>query len=59
MQEHISEHFNSEGHTVFLENVSVTFIDKTDLENPEKRENYLIDTLKTMIPWSLNILNSV
>ena len=28
MQEHIFEHFNGEGHTGFLENVSVTFIDK-------------------------------
>ena len=28
MQEHIFEHFNSEGHTGFLENVSATFIDK-------------------------------
>ena len=36
MQEHIFEHFNSEGHTGFLENVSVTFIDKTDSHNPEK-----------------------
>ena len=30
MQEHIFEHFNSEAHTGFLENASVTFIDKTD-----------------------------
>ena len=30
MQEHIFEHFNSKGHTRFLENVSVTSIDKTD-----------------------------
>ena len=30
IQEHIFEQFNSEGHTVFLENVSSTFIDKTD-----------------------------
>ena len=59
MQEDIFEHFNSEGHTAFLENVSVTFIDKTDSQNPEKRENYWIHTLKTMVPWSLNILNSV
>ena len=59
MQEHIFEHFNSEGHTGFLENVSVTFIDKTDSQNPEKRENYWIHTLKTMVPWGLNILNSV
>ena len=36
MQEHIFEHFNSKGHTGFLENVSVTFIDKTESHNPEK-----------------------
>ena len=59
VQEHIFEHFNSESHTVFLENVSVTFIDKTDSQNPEKRENYWIHTLKTMVSWGLNILNSV
>ena len=38
MQEYIFEHFNSEGHTDFLENVSVTFIDKTDSQNPEKEK---------------------
>ena len=50
MQEHMLEHFNSVSHTVFLENVSGTFIDKTDLQNPEKRENYWIHTSDTMIP---------
>ena len=40
IQEHIFEHFSSEGHTGLLENVSVTFIDKTDSQNPQKRENY-------------------
>ena len=39
--------------------VSVTFIDKIDSQNPEKREKYWIHTSMTMIPWSLNILNSV
>ena len=29
MQEHIFQHFNSEGHTGFLKNVFVTLIDKT------------------------------
>ena len=58
VQEHIFEHFNSEGHTGFLENVSVTFLDKTDSQNPEKRENYWIHTLKIMVPWRLNIINS-
>ena len=59
MPEHIFEHFNSEGHTGFLENGSVTFIDKTDSQNPQKKGNYWIGTLKTMVPWGLNILNSV
>ena len=58
-QEHIFEHFNSEGNTGFLENVSVTFIDKTNSQNLEKGENYWIHTLKTMVPLGLNILNSV
>ena len=45
MQEHIFEHFNSEDQTGFLENVSVTFVGKTDSQNPKKRENYWIHTL--------------
>ena len=49
----------SEGHTVFLQNISATFTDKTDLQNLEKMENYWTHTLKTMVPWDLNILNSV
>ena len=59
MEKHIFEHFNNEGHTGFPENDSVTFIDKTDSQNPEKRKNYWTHTLKTMVPWGLNILNSV
>ena len=59
MQELIFEHFNSEGHAGFLENVSITVIDKTDSQNREKRENYLIHTLITMAPWCLNILDNV
>ena len=59
MQEQIFEHFNSVGHTGFLENVSVTFIDKTDLQNPEKRENYWMQALMTMVPWGKSIPNSV
>ena len=41
MQEHIFEHFNSECPTGCVENVSVTFIDKTDLQNPEKKRQLL------------------
>ena len=50
MQEHIFEHFNNQAHTGFLENVSVTFIDKTDSQNLEERENYWIYNLR---PWYL------
>ena len=59
MQENIFENFNNEAHSGFLQDVSVTFIDKTDSQNPEKRENYYINTLKAMVLWVLNIFNSV
>ena len=55
MQKLIFEHFNSQDHTDFLENVSVTFIDKTDSLNPEKRENYWIHTLKTIDNGTLGL----
>ena len=54
-QEHIFEHFNIDGSCGFLENVTVTFTDKTDPLDLEKRENYWIQTLKTMVPWGLNV----
>ena len=34
IQEHLYKHFQSEGHTEFLDDVSITFIDKTDGSNP-------------------------
>ena len=46
MQEHILEHLDSEGHTGFLENVSVVFIDKTDSQNREKKKKLLKPHLK-------------
>ena len=52
-------HFCTSGHYVFLENVSVTFIDKTDPSDPLKRENYWRSTLKTIAPFGLNIEKSV
>ena len=38
MQQHLFEHFSSEGHSGFLDDISIIFIDKTDPKNPEKRE---------------------
>ena len=40
---------------LFLDNISITFIDKTDPLDPLKRENYWRRTLKTMAPFGLNI----
>ena len=40
MQRHLYEHFNVPGHSGFLNDVSVTLIDKTDPKGPTKREDY-------------------
>ena len=56
MQEHFFEHFYRDGHNGFLEEVAITFIDKTDGRDPKNRENYWIRTLKTLAPEGLNII---
>ena len=59
MQEHLYRHFSSPGHRGFLNDVSVTLIDKTDGSDPKKREDYWMKTLKTITPYGLNIEDSV
>ena len=59
MQEHLYGHFSSPGDGGFLNDVSVTLIDKTDGSDPKKREDYWMKTLKTMAPYGLNIEDSV
>ena len=61
MQQHLFEHFSVEGHHSFLEDFSITLIDKTDPSNPLQRQNYGRSTLKTMVSWGLNVqgLNAV
>ena len=59
MQVHLFEHFNDKGHHGFLEDISITFIDKTDPSEPLKKENYWKNVLKTMAPLGLNIEDSV
>ena len=49
MQEHLFKHFSSMGHNGFLNNLSITLIDKTDGKNPKKREDYWRRTLKTYL----------
>ena len=57
MQEHFCSHFESEGHNGFLEDMSISLIDKTDGSYPTKRETFLMHTLKTLTPYGLNIEN--
>ena len=52
-QEHLFRHFHS------TENVKITLIDKTDGQNPKKREDYWRRTLKTYVPFGLNVEDSV
>ena len=59
MQEYLYRHFESEGHTEFLDDVSVTLIGKTDWSNPTKRDNYWMQTLKTFAPYGLNVVDSI
>ena len=56
MQEHLYEYFYSNyDHNCFLEDVTITLIDKTDGKDPKDRENYWMRTLKTLAPDGFNI----
>ena len=55
MQQHLFEHFPSEDHCSFLEDLTITFIDKTDPKDPNRREHYWRNTLKTMATLVLNV----
>ena len=59
MQEHLSSHFSLKGHDGFLNDVSITFIDKTGPSDPLPREDYWRQTLKTVVLYRLSIENSI
>ena len=59
MQQHLFRHFQSPGHTDFIEDVCITQIDKTDPFIPTKREDYWRQTLKTLAPHGFNIEKSI
>ena len=42
MQQHLFNHFCTSGQCGFLEDISLTFLDKTDPSDPLKREDYQI-----------------
>ena len=47
MQQQLFEHLSSESLCSLLEEVTITFIDKTDPKNSKRREHYWRHTLKT------------
>ena len=55
MQRHLYQHFNLRGHSGFLNDASVTHLDKTDPKDRTKRVDYWIHTLKTKAPLGLNV----
>ena len=59
MQEHLFRHFSSPGRNGFLNDVSITSIDKTDPSDPLKRENYCKRTLNIKTRFGFNIEDSV
>ena len=52
MQQHMFYHFCTSGDAGFLDDVSITFIDKTDPSNQLKREDYWRCTLKPCTFWA-------
>ena len=54
MQEHSFRHSDSEDHNGFLENASITLIDKTDGRAATNKEDYWSRTLKTSADFWLN-----
>ena len=55
MQQHLFEHFSSEGNSGFPDDISIIFIDKTDPKDPNKWEHCWRYTFKTMAPQNLNV----
>ena len=55
MWQHLFDHFTNEGHCSFLENVTITFINKTDPIDPNRREHYWMHTVKEMAPLGLEV----
>ena len=58
LQQHLFNHFCTSGHCGFLEDVSLTYIDKTDPSDQRKREDHWRSRLKTMASFGLNIEES-
>ena len=53
MQPLVFEYFSSNDHSGFLEDCSITLIDKTDGSDPTRREEYWRTVLKTITPYEV------
>ena len=51
-------HFQTAGHSGFINDTEIRFIDKTDPSDPTRREDSCIDTLKTRYPQGLDNIDS-
>ena len=57
MQPELLEHFAIDNHNSFLNDCSITLIDKTDNSDATRREDYCRKALITVAPYGLNTLN--
>ena len=57
MQPELFEHYVADNHNCFLNDCSVTLIDKIDGSDPTRREEYWRKALTTVAPYGLNTLN--
>ena len=53
----VFEHFSSNGYHGFLEDCSITLIDKTNGSDPTRRLEYWRSILKTVTPYGLNTID--
>ena len=57
MQPLVFGHFSSNDYNGFLEDCSITLIDKTDRSDPTRTEEYWRRVLKSVTPYGLNTIN--
>ena len=57
MQPLVFEYFSSNDHHVFLEDCSITLIEKTDGSDPTRREEYWRRVLKIVTLYGLNTID--
>ena len=58
-QQNLYDQFMLEDHTQFVNDASIIVIDKTDPTDPLKREQCWRHTLKTSVPYGLNVSESL